>query len=187
VKEEYDQVNAGYDSDSPPRYRFKDKGGVRDAGKALCKYIDPQGLLDSNKGPRRPLVILSFDEAHLLTGLPQRPPSQHLDWTLFSELRQVLRELVDIPIFSLFLSTAGSANLFSPAIQSDPSSLVTNLQKLTLHPISEISFDDLAYPALESSVTLDRVVELDWISHIGRPLYVQSAYSFSVQLTSHPV
>jgi hypothetical protein len=130
VKGEY---NVGYGSDSPPRYRFKDKGGVRGAGKTLCEYIDPQGLLDSNKGPWRPLVILGFDEAHLLTGLPQRLPSKHLEWTLFSELRRVLRELVDMPMLSLFLSTAGSANIFSPPIQSNPSSLVTNLQELTLH------------------------------------------------------
>jgi hypothetical protein len=158
---------------------------VRNAGKALCEYIDPQGLLDSATG-RQPLVILCFDEAHLLADLPQHPPSQHLDWTLFSELRRVLREVVDMPMFSLFLSTAGRPNFFSSEMQSDPSR-VTHLDRYTLHPISEISFDDLAYPAQECSVTLDRVVELDWISHIGRPLYVQSAYSFGVRLTSHPV
>ncbi|KAH9979127.1 hypothetical protein BJV74DRAFT_798332, partial [Russula compacta] len=34
-----------------------------------------------------------------------------------------------------------------------------------------ISFDDLAYPARESTITLDRVVHMDWISHLGRPLF----------------
>jgi hypothetical protein len=160
---------------------------VEDAGLSLCRYIDPQGLLDSATGPRWPLVILYFDEAHLLTDLPERSPSQYASWTLFSELRRGLREVVDKPIFTLFLSTAGRPNLLSPAIKADPSTRMYNLEESPVHPISEISFDDLAYPAYPNSVTLDRVVELDWISHIGHPLYVQSAYSFSVQLTSHPV
>jgi hypothetical protein len=171
---EYKKVNEN--QESPPRYEFQ-KGWVRNAGSRLCEYIDPQGLLDSATGPRRPLVILNFDEAHLLTNLPEYHPS----WTLFSKLQRVLREVGDMPIFSLFVSTAGRPDLFSPETRSDPSSQIT-----TLDPISEISFDDLAYPAYPNSVTLDRVVELDWISHLGRPLYVQSANSFDVQLTDFP-
>ncbi|KAI0299888.1 hypothetical protein BC826DRAFT_716613 [Russula brevipes] len=141
---------------SPPRYE------LQNAGSRLCEYIDPQGLLDSATGPRRPLVILNFDEAHLLTN----PLEFHPSWTIFSELQWVLREVVDMPIFSLFVSTAGRPDLFSPETQSGSSSQIT-----TLDPISEISFDDLAYPAYPNSVTLDRVVELDWISHLGRPLF----------------
>ncbi|KAI0299879.1 hypothetical protein BC826DRAFT_716513 [Russula brevipes] len=49
--------------------------GAKDAGSSLCKYIDPQDLLDSPAGPRWPLVILSFDEAHLLTDLPRHSSS----------------------------------------------------------------------------------------------------------------
>jgi hypothetical protein len=89
-------------------------------------------------------------------------------------LRQGLRVVVE-PIFSLFLSTAGRPN-HSPAleIKADPSTRMYNFEGPPVHPISEISFDDLAYPAYPNSITLDRVVELDWISHLGRPLYVQS-------------
>jgi hypothetical protein len=159
-----------------PQYINEDLGNVNKAGELLCKFIDPTGVLDSDKGSRWPLAILAFDESHILTDNPK-----DRNWTLFSELRRTLREIVDWPIFSLFLSTAGSFHLFSPDIKSDHSSRVTNAVLLPLNPISEISFDDLAYPAQNDTVSLDRVVQMDWMSHLGRPLYVHFAYTFQKQ------
>ncbi len=174
-------------SDSPPRYTSETAGkgynpgdGVKEAGEKLCRFIDSKRVLDPRDGSRRPLVILSFDESHILTDIPKRS-----SWTLFSELRRVLREIIDHPIFSLFLSTAGRFHLFSPEIRSDHSNRITNLNLAPLHPISEICFDDIAYPAKEYTVSLDRVVTTDWISHLGRPLYVHFTYSFQEQLTYH--
>jgi hypothetical protein len=54
-----------------------------------------------------------------------------------------------------------------------------------LDPISEVCFDDLALPARENTVSLDRVVQTEWISHLRRPLYIHFTYSFQEQLTSH--
>jgi hypothetical protein len=174
-------------SDSPPRYTSKSAGkdydpgdGVKEAGEKLCRFIDSERVLNPRDGSRRPLVILSFDESHILTDIPKRS-----SWTLFSELRRVLREIIDHPIFSLFLSTAGRFHLFSPEIRSDHSNRITNHEETPPHLISEISFDDIAYPAKESTVSLDRVVKTDWISHLGRPLYVHFTYSFQEQLTYH--
>jgi hypothetical protein len=174
-------------TNSPPRYTSESAGmgydpgdGVEEAGERLCRFIDPDSLLDSSEGSRRPLVILSFDESHILTDIPKCS-----GWTLFSELRRILREIIDHPIFSLFLSTAGRFHLFSPEIRSDHSNRITNHKLTPLHPISEICFDDIAYPAKEYTVSLDRVVTTDWISHLGRPLYVHFTYSFQEQLTHH--
>ncbi len=174
-------------TNSTPRYASESAGrgynpenGLKEAGERLCRFIDPDRLLDSCDGSRRPLVILSFDESHILTDNPKRSR-----WTLFSELRRILREIIDHPIFSLFLSTAGRFHLFSPEIRSDDSNRITNLNLAPLHPISEICFDDMAYPARENTVSLDRVVKTDWISHLGRPLYVHFTYSFQEQLTYH--
>jgi hypothetical protein len=65
-------------------------------------FVNPKELvLDSIKGPRHPFVILAFDESHTLTDTP-RDESR----SVFSELRRVLGELVDLPIFSLSLSTS---------------------------------------------------------------------------------
>ncbi len=145
----------------------KDREGVKDAGTHLVQFVDPNNLLDCVQGqPRRPLVILAFDEAHILTD-------------------RILRQTSDQAIFSLFLSTAGHFNLFSPDIRSDPSRRIRNFSLGPLDPITETSFDNLAYDAPEGKIELSRVVEMDWMCHLGRPLYVLFDYRFNEQLTSH--
>jgi hypothetical protein len=158
---------------------------VTEAGKALCRFIDKHHLLDPKKGPRRPLVVLAFDEADALT---DNPPNN--DWNLFSELRCVLQQISDLPIFSLFLSTAGHFDKFSPVIRYDPSAGSASAwarepDNRPLDPISEISFDDIAYPASKGTITIHKVVAIDWISHLGRPLYVHPSYPSRELLSYH--
>jgi hypothetical protein len=144
---------------------------IENAGKLLAQFVDPGNFLDRDKElPRRPLVIFAFDEAHVLT---DNPPIRNRakKWNLFSELRRILRDTDDYAIFSLFLSTAGRLNLFSPEISSDPSMRIPDSSLNTLDPITEISFDDLAYDAPEYEIMLEQVVEMDWMCHLGRPLY----------------
>jgi hypothetical protein len=164
------------DENEPDHGRYILKGGeMVEAAKALCRFIDEHHLLDLEKqGPRRPLVVLAFDEAHVLT---DNPPYEE-DWNLFLELRPLLRCIQKFPIFSLFLSTAGRFNQFLPDIDDGPSARAREPDNRPLHPISEISFDDIAYPALKGTITIDKVVEIDWISHLGRPLYVHLSYPF---------
>jgi hypothetical protein len=164
-----------HDEKGPEHRRYVSQGeDLQGAGKMLCRFLDEHDLLDSDKGPRRPLVVLAFDEADALT---DNPPNQEL-WNLFSELRRVLRQIQHLPIFSLFLSTAGHFEKFSPVIHSDPSARAREPDNSPLDPISEISFDDIAYPALKGTIRIDIVVEIDWISHLGRPLYVHPSYFF---------
>lgn len=153
---------------SLPQYVDQDGKGVCTAGKTLCEFVDPRGVLDL-KDWRWPLVLLSFDEPHVLID-----GAKEGDWTLFSELRRILQRLdsSDNSIFTLFVSTAGDFRLLSPKIKSDPSSRVVNEHLLPFHPITGISFDCLAHPAKEDTVSLHRVVQIDWIAHLGRPLYV---------------
>jgi hypothetical protein len=163
----------------------KDWEEVKDAGEHLAQFVDPNNLLDCDQGqPRRPLVILAFDEAHILTDNPSIANRTTM-WNLFSELRRILRQTSDQAIFSLFLSTAGHFNLFSPDIRSDPSRRIRNFSLGPLDPITETSFDTLAYDAPEETITLSRVVGMDWMCHLGRPLYVHFDYRFNEQLTSH--
>ena len=166
-------------------YVSKDWEGVEDAAEHLAQFVDPNNLLDRDEGhPRRPLVIFAFDEAHILTDNP--PTVNRPDrWTLFSELRRVLRLTSNRAIFSLFLSTAGRFNLFSPEIRSDPSARIQNSSLTPLDPITEISFDNLAYDAPEGQIMLNRVVGMDWMCHLGRPLYVLFEHRLHEQLTSH--
>jgi len=167
-------------------YVSKDLEGVDDAGKLLTEFVDPHHLLDRDAGgPQRPLVIFSFDEAHTLTDNPPQKTRSTSHRTLFSELRRILREASDHAIFFLFLSTAGRFHLFSPEIRSNPSRRIQNSTLSTLEPITEVSFDVLAYDAPEKKIMLARVVKMDWICHLGRPLYVFFSYPFSEELTSH--
>ena len=90
--------------ESPDRYISRDQKRLKQAAERLCRFIDPQRLLDRAKGPRRPLIIFAFDEAHTLTDNPScLEPVRNL----FFELHHVLQQIHKRPIFSLFLSTAG--------------------------------------------------------------------------------
>jgi len=162
--------------------RYISKGhGLNDAGEKLCRFIDKRSVLDSQIGPRRPLVILVFDEAHVLTDNPPGQPS----WNLFLELRRILQQFHDHAIFWVFLSTAGRFKQFSPDIHSDPLARAREPDNRPLDPITETSFDDVAYPALKDTVSLTDVISTDWISHLGRPLYVHPNHPFRERLTNH--
>ena len=149
---------------------------VLEAGKKLRSFIDERRVLFS-KANRRPLLILAFDEAHGLTDVPETR-----GWSLYSELRRCLSELDTVPIFSLFLSTAGKFQLFSPPRLLDYSSRITCGANWALPPITETGFDQFALDAKEGEITLDRVVDVEdeWICRLGRPLYVFLARAFSL-------
>ena len=177
--------HSGEDDSFPKFMEGSHYNGIKNAGELLARFVDPGNLLDRREElPRRPLIIFAFDEAHILT---DNPPTMNraTKWNLFSELRCILRETSDQAIFSLFLSTAGRFNLFSPEISSNPSRRIQDPSSSTVDPITEISFDDLAYDAPEYEIMLEQVVEIDWMCHLGRPLYALFGYHSNGQLTSH--
>jgi hypothetical protein len=84
------------------------------------------------EGLQHPLVIIIFDESHILTDI-----LENSHWTLFSKLHCTLRGMVEQPIFTLFLSTVGRFNQFSSEIGVglDPSNWVINNDLVPLHPL----------------------------------------------------
>src|SRR6266702_4533938 len=66
-----------------------------------------------NCSPERPLVILAFDEARILNDIPTGQ-----GWSLFSELRRVLRQLDRFSIFPLFLSMNEEFRVFDQEVRS---------------------------------------------------------------------
>jgi hypothetical protein len=143
--------------------------GVEEAGRDIRSFIDPHDNLgrgSEGQHIKRPLLVLAFDEAHELADF--RPGN---DWSIYTELRRCLCSLVDLPIFTLFLSRTGKFRLFSPERQWNRSTCIVNILR-ALPPITETGFDQLAFVAAEYEITLDRVVEDEWIYHLGRPLYV---------------
>ena len=143
---------------------------VLKAAKELTQFLDPADLLSSKAGTRQPLIILAFDDnhSHILTTIQVErgvPLFTELVWALH------LITVIDLPIFSLFLSTPPIFHSFSQTYQSALSNQMVNVN-LPLPPaITETSFDDLAFPVIEDKVTLDEVIEDRWISHLGRPMY----------------
>jgi len=122
---------------------------------------------DSKMKTRRPLVILAFDKAHILTELmPNR------SWSIYSELCRCLSHLISLPIFTLFLSTAGKFRHFYPGREWEISTRVAQGLKLVLPPITETGFDQFALPVQPGQTTLYHVTQDEWIYRLGRPLYV---------------
>lgn len=147
--------------------------GVFQAGNKLKNFIDEDDDISPIQSDMKwPLVVLAFDEAHNLTEVPD-----NRGWSMYSELRRCLQQLLDFPIFTLFLSTAGKFHLFSPQRPKDPSSRVVLGHKRVLPPITETGFDQLALRAIENQTTLDQVVGHEWICRLGRPLYVFMAFA----------
>jgi hypothetical protein len=148
---------------------------VLEAGKKLRSFIDERRVLfKASKPKRRLLLVLAFDEAHGLMDVPETR-----DWSLYSELRRCMSEIIDLPIFTLFLSTAGKFHLFSLPRSEDYSTRIVLGDNWVLPPITETGFDQFALNAKEGEITLDRVMEDDWIFRLGRPLYVFRARAWT--------
>jgi hypothetical protein len=142
----------------PPKPHIRE---LQDAGERLVNFIFPQ------KGSiklRQPIVILAFDEAHQLA-------SNSDSFSVLSELRHILRELRELPIFTLFISTSASKFYHSP----NPDDIKD------LPPIIGSSFDALAYSVEEGVTTLDEVAQNKWMCHLGRPLFVSPPLVYPVE------
>jgi hypothetical protein len=109
--------------------------------------------------------MLAFDESQFLTDLPQ---DHDRTTTLFADMDNVLRWIGSLPIFSLFVSKFG--RFYEPPPKAELPWIY--MRPSPLFPITEVGFDDLAYDAMENTVTLERVVQTDWIAHLGRPAYI---------------
>lgn len=144
------------------------------AATGLVQCLSP----DEDNRPEGPLVILCFDEAQKLT-----EPIRNTYWTRFFELARALRIIVEYPIFTLFLSTVGKVDQFSPLPELGPSSRIAPRQYDMFPPIVTTPYDILSdkFPLKPSSAwTLKRVASTYHMAHLGRPLYVEHALKNTV-------
>ncbi|TDL28282.1 hypothetical protein BD410DRAFT_799567 [Rickenella mellea] len=110
--------------------------------------------------------ILALDEALLLTPVKT---SGGLDWSMFGELRRVLRRLRDRSFYAVFLSTTGSIRQFRPNVRDDTSRRLYTGQLLLRNPYVQTGFDQLAIPVKEG-IDLKKVAEPQHFAGQGRPL-----------------
>ena len=137
---------------------------IEELGKLVCFLIEDFEVLHDYP----PVIILSFDEAHTLT-VPERDTVDG-PWSKFSELRRALRIIHLYPCFSVFLSTTGKVQQFTPNALHDMS---TRLQEGRLHlipPFCELGFDQLAEKAISGVTTIEHVSSLGFMAKLGRPL-----------------
>jgi hypothetical protein len=121
-----------------------------------------------------PVVFLEFDEAHPLAAACI-PDTKH---THFSELRRALRMLHEAPVFSLFLSTTGEISQFNPHRSVDPSARVMEGDLRLIPPYSDLGFDQAmaGHEVGNGEKTIDEVTGWEFMSRLGRPLYVMVVY-----------
>ena len=131
-------------------------------------------ILSPDEDPRLlsrapPVVILAYDEAHILSDEKYNVLSN--PWTIFSEFRRTHRSLNKYPIFSVFLSTSGKIQDLTPPPQYDKSKRLEDRELQLLPPFTELGFDQMIQPTiLEGSVTIDDVSTLEYMAMFGRPL-----------------
>ena len=115
-------------------------------------------------------VYITFDEAHPLT-VPFTKTSAESD---FSQLRRALNLLRKLPLFTFFLSTAGTISQFIPSRSYDASERMIKGTLSTPTPFIHLGFDQLmgSRKVLEVFTHLDHVTSLECIAHMGRPMYV---------------
>jgi hypothetical protein len=136
-----------------------DEQVIAAAATELVKILDPH-----KKCLDEPLVIICWDESHLLTNQIDGE-----SWTRLSELRRALRKIRD----SVFLSTAAQFHPLPPDIEFGPSNRLTYHVLHQFSPITEVGFDQFAAkvsPNGES--TLTQVSSTDHMAHLCRALWV---------------
>ncbi|RPD71010.1 hypothetical protein L226DRAFT_513675 [Lentinus tigrinus ALCF2SS1-7] len=117
--------------------------------------------------PDKPLVVLCFDEAHMLT--------EHRDAmttvTLFEVIRRALHIIRRLPFFTLFVSTVANVEHFPPTPPLHSSSRLRR-HLPPFEPIVWTPLDVLAQRmSRDSSFTLAQVASTYHMAHLGRPLF----------------
>ena len=115
-----------------------------------------------------PAIILSFDEAHCLTVITKDLVDG--SWSRFADLQRALRVIHSYPCFSVFLSTTGKVQQFTPDALNDISNRFQEGLLRLMPPFCELGFDQLAEKAVHGQTTLDHVSSLNFIARLGRPL-----------------
>lgn len=143
--------------------------------KLLSDYLEslpntrPEGKQKKRKTKNQaPLILLGFDEAHIIA---ERKGPDGEQWSVFQQVRQLLRSFRDLPIFSLFLSTTGKISQFTSAAEDDLSKRIIKGDLVAGQPFTDLGFDPLAVRiSLNGDWNLEKLTENGHICTMGRPL-----------------
>ena len=116
-----------------------------------------------------PLVILVFDEAHILTKKKTEFDRANRR-TNFGELRKALRNLNIVSLFSFFLSTTGKITQFVPSRDKDESMRVVAGELELIQLFIDLGFDQLVNKLRKGAQKLTEVTKEEFMVQFGRPL-----------------
>ncbi|KAF8917645.1 hypothetical protein CPB85DRAFT_1285026 [Mucidula mucida] len=125
---------------------------VLKAASNLSAFIDPNRVLSD----LAPTILLCFDESHDLIG----PPA-------------CIACGKEVPMWAIFLSTAGKFHLFAPDRPMDPSERINTDELKTYDPITETGFDEFAERVVSGGPqsTLSSIASTHHMAHLGRALF----------------
>ncbi|KIL68319.1 hypothetical protein M378DRAFT_158863 [Amanita muscaria Koide BX008] len=132
-----------------------------------------------------PLVILAFDEAHVL--LVEKHQSDIGYFSKFSELRRALRALKELPIFSVFLSTSGKIQNITPRAEDDGSGRVQKSKLVLLPPFIELGFDQMVGQISDGALTIETVSNIKFMVRFGRPLFGSRYFNGDAEIRNYVV
>lgn len=130
----------------------------------LIEFLSP-GLEDVDRKTLPPLVVLAFDEPHVLSAEKHQFDTGYL--SKFSELRRALRALNALPIFSVFLSTTGGIQNVTPRASNDTSGRVQKSELVLLPPFTELGFDQMVGPISDGALTIEEVSTIGFMVCFG--------------------
>ncbi|KAF8806794.1 hypothetical protein BYT27DRAFT_7233606 [Phlegmacium glaucopus] len=130
--------------------------------------------IDGGLSAMPPIVLLAFDEAHGLC-FPEAKTGQPPCATVFSEMRRAIRQMIEFPLFALFLSTTGNVHDFTPPPKDDASNRLSNQQLKLFPPFTELGFDQMLkadnLKIVENIFDIDDVSRVGFMARYGRPLF----------------
>ncbi|KAI9429189.1 hypothetical protein H4582DRAFT_2153637 [Lactarius indigo] len=115
-------------------------------------------------------VFITFDEAHTLADSFDDTRTHE---SRFVVLHRILHSLSSDPLFSFFLSTTSKITQFGQPRGQDASNRINDGSLATPRPYILLGFDQLmqSRKILDRWTTLDDVVSLECIAHMGWPLW----------------
>ncbi|KAM6495554.1 hypothetical protein JOM56_008260 [Amanita muscaria] len=150
----------------------------------LLKCLNPE-LKEEHIDTIPPLVVLTFDEAHVLS--VEKHQSGIGYFSKFSELRRALRALKDLPIFSVFLSTSGKIQNITPRAEDDGSGRVQKSKLVLLPPFIELGFDQMVGRISDSALTIETVSNIKFMVRFGRPLFGSRYFNGDAEIRNYIV
>ena len=118
-------------------------------------------------GHQEPILILAFDEAHVL--------NEEITVGSVSPLiglRKALRIIRTQPIFTVFLSTTGKIRDFTPPPSEDPSGRLSGGDLKLFPPFTELGFDQFARAQgiAKKGADIEEMARPEAMAMFGRPL-----------------